>query len=176
MDLFQEIINAGKNLTSKAKEALGWYRDKIKESQVFKKKSFPEIGKMYLFTYDPKHKDTLPLYDVYPLVFPVQYYTDGFLGINLHYLSPGPRLALLSALKTIATDDKYTDDTKLNISYRLLSASASKFGGYENCVKRYLYGHVRSSFYYVSPSDWDQAAMLPLQKWKTKSNTIKSPY
>ena len=30
------------------------------------------IGKMYLFHYDPKHKETLPLYDRFPLIFPFQ--------------------------------------------------------------------------------------------------------
>lgn len=168
MNIFQDIINAGKNLASKVKEAMDWYRGKIKETQVFQKKSSPEIGKMYIFTYDAKHKDTLPIWDSYPLVFPINFYSDGFLGINLHYLPPQQRAGLLNALTTIATDDKYTDNTKLNISYEILSKSASKFSGYENCVKRYLYSHIRSSFYYVSPADWGYVALLPIEQWNNK--------
>ena len=98
MNIFQEIINAGKNLASKVKEAMDWYRGKIKETQVFQKKSFPEIGNMYIFTYDAKHKDKLPIWDSYPLVFPIQFYKDGFLGINLHYLPPQQRAGLLNEI------------------------------------------------------------------------------
>ena len=29
------------------------------------------MGNMYLFAYDPKHKDTLPYYDRFPLIFPI---------------------------------------------------------------------------------------------------------
>ena len=43
-------------------------------------------GEMYLFFYDPKHKDTLPYYDRLPLVLPFRKVPDGFYGINLHYL------------------------------------------------------------------------------------------
>jgi len=169
MNIFQDIINAGKNLTSKVKEAIDWYRGKIKETKVFQRKSNPEIGNMYIFTYDAKHKDKLPIWDSYPLVFPINFYDDGFLGINLHYLPASQRATLLNALNTIATDDKYTDNTKLNISYQILSKSASKFSGYENCVKRYLYSHIRSSFYYVSPADWGYVALLPIEQWNRKS-------
>lgn len=169
MNIFKEIMNAGKNLQAKVKEAIEWYRGKVKEIKVFKQKSFPEIGKMYLFTYDAKTKDKLPIWDSHPLVFPVQYYKDGFLGINLHYLPPKQRASLLDSLNTIASDNKYNDKTKLNISYRVLVKSADKFSGYENCVKRYLFSHVRSSFYFVSPENWKYVALLPLEKWNRRS-------
>ena len=46
------------------------------------------VGKMYMFFYDAKYKDTLPFFDIFPLVFPIEFYSEGFLGINLHYLPP----------------------------------------------------------------------------------------
>jgi hypothetical protein len=107
---------------------------------------------------------------MYPLVFPIEFYGDGFLGINLHYLPPLARAALLSNLKRLANNNKYDDSTKLNISYELLRAHAVQFKGFENCVKRYLFAHVRSSFHQVSSSDWDKAVLLPLQRWKVNSN------
>ena len=109
MNIFQEIINAGKNLASKVKEAMDWYRGKIKETQVFQKKSSPEIGKMYIFTYDAKHKDTLPIWDSYPLVFPINFYSDGFLGINLHYLPPLARVAIMRNLDDLKNNNKYNE-------------------------------------------------------------------
>jgi hypothetical protein len=46
------------------------------------------MGNMYLFSYDPKHKDTLPYYDRFPLIFPINKAKGGFLGITMHYLTP----------------------------------------------------------------------------------------
>jgi len=56
------------------------------------------IGRMYFFHYDPKFKDILPVWDMFPLVIPMETYPDGFLAMNLHYLDPGSRLLLLDKL------------------------------------------------------------------------------
>ena len=52
------------------------------------------VGRMYFYHYDPKYKDTLPVWDKFPLVIPMEMYDDGFLGLNIHYLDPYSRLAL----------------------------------------------------------------------------------
>ena len=36
-------------------------------------RSTPDIGGFYLYQYDPKWKDKLPWYDIFPLVFPFDY-------------------------------------------------------------------------------------------------------
>lgn len=119
------------------------------------------IGKMYLFQYDPKGKDTLPYYDIFPLIFPIEYYGDGFLGINLHYLSPMHRAILMDALYSLYVKGK----DKLKLSYQILK-SASKYKYFKPCVKRYLFTQVRSKFFEVSIDDWDIALMLPAQQFK----------
>ena len=48
----------------------------------------PNIGLLNLFFYDPKYKKTLPYYDIYPLVLPLDTIPGGFAGINFHYLAP----------------------------------------------------------------------------------------
>ncbi len=178
-EFIQVLKGSARELAESAKGAVNWFKDKVTQitkklkgdpNKVFTKDSTPEIGQMYMFAYDPKYKDTLPFYDKYPLVFPIEFYGDGFLGINLHYLPPLARAALLSNLKRLANNNKYDDSTKLNISYELLRAHAVQFKGFENCVKRYLFAHVRSSFHQVSSSDWDKAVLLPLQRWKVNSN------
>lgn len=180
VDFLDVLKSAGRSIASKAKEALDWYKGKIENivkgdktkdpSKIFTRSAAPEIGKMYMYVYDPKYKDVLPFYDMYPLVFPINFYNDGFLAINLHYLPPGARAGLLNALMKVSNNNKYDDSTKLNISYDLLRAYSNQFKGYENCVKRYLFAHVRSSFHLVSPADWEKAVMLPLQRWKVNSN------
>jgi hypothetical protein len=51
-----------------------------------------------------------------------------------------------------------------------LKEYSSRLGGVENCVKRYLFGHVRSTFHQVDPSDWAKVVVLPLQRWVVNPN------
>jgi hypothetical protein len=123
------------------------------------------IGKMYFFMYDPKHKDDLPQYDKFPLVFPIEPYSDGFLGLNLHYLSVGERLSLLEGLKKFADDKTLTPSTKLNLSYQLLNSTKGISSAMRPCVKRYLFSHVRSPFIEVTADEWDKAAQLTVENF-----------
>lgn len=126
------------------------------------------IGRMYLFNYDPKLKKKLPYYDRYPLIFPFARESDSFLGLNLHYLPPRMRAALMDNLHTIANNDKYNSTTKLQLSYGLLK-SASKFRFYKPCVKKYLNSHVRSQFMMVPAKHWDTCLFLPLARFEKAS-------
>jgi hypothetical protein len=121
------------------------------------------IGRMYMYHYDPKYKDVLPVYDKFPLVIPMEMYSDGFLGLNLHYLDPYSRLALLDRLMDFANNDKYNDSTKFNLSYDLLSRSR-RYKMIEPCIKRYLLSHIRSSLIYIEPNSWETAIFLPTAK------------
>lgn len=123
------------------------------------------FGKMYLFEYDPKLKDTLPYYDRFPLVFPINKAKGGFLGINMHYLPPQLRAQLMDALYTVASDDKYNERTRLELSYDILN-SASKFRLFKPTVKRYLTSHVKSRFVEIFSSEWDTALFLPIQSFQ----------
>ena len=70
-----------------------WYKDKIKEFgkpgamdliRDGKQSTKPHYGLLNMFFYDPKGRNTLPYYDTFPLVLPLEEYPDGFLGINFH--------------------------------------------------------------------------------------------
>lgn len=160
------------------KESVAWYRKvsenimKVdsslltEESKVVMVNSINQdsIGRMYSFFYDAKHKDKLPYFDRHPLIFVIDLYADGFLGINLHYLPRATRAQLMSALYSVINNKNYDNTTKLAISYRILKGS-SRFSGFEPCVKRYLYTRVRSKYMYVSPDQWDKAAFLPTESF-----------
>lgn len=183
------IKGTAAQIAARAKEAIDWFKDTVSDVQkkqqradpnnIFKVVSSPQIGSMYLFTYDAKYKATLPFFDMHPLVFPIEMYSDGFLGLNLHYLPPLARVRLLKALDDTKNNNKYNETTKLNISYGLLRAYSNQFRGNEQCIKRYLFGHVRSQFHLVHPSDWEKVVMLPLQRWSVNPNkryTGNPPY
>ena len=159
----QEI---GDWMTGKAKSASG-YRNKIMSNNERNRDS-TVIGKMYFFWYDPKHKDTLPMYDRFPLVFPIESYPDGFLGLNLHYLSFKERSALLNTLMKFRNNNKMNATTKLRVTYDLLNSTSRIASAMRPCIKRYLYTQVRSSFVEVTADEWDKAMQLPVAVWVSK--------
>lgn len=167
------------------RNAEGWLKDRIQEvrgkrrfgqTEIFERSSVPEIGGMYLFAYDPKWKHKLPFYDVFPLVIPIEFYNNGFLGLNLHYLPEMQRSSLLENLSNYTNNDRFDKHTKMNISYNFLNKYSRKFEGYQDCLKRYLFSHVRSSFHKVDPAEWNQAALLPLQKFESRNPGFRAPY
>jgi hypothetical protein len=128
------------------------------------------IGNMYLFAYDPKHKDTLPYYDRFPLIFPINKAKGGFLGINMHYLPPILRAKLMDQLYTILNNKNFDESTKLMASYKIL-AGAAKFKEFKPTIKHYLTQHVRTKPAYINPTEWDIALFLPTQKFVGASAT-----
>lgn len=130
------------------------------------------VGKMYTYLYDPKTKSTLPYYDKFPLVFILEIYSDGFLGLNLHYLPIKLRLKLLADLERVTSDTRFDDKTKLRISYQILKGT-TRFDLAVPCIKRYLTTHVRSKVRNIPATDWELACFLPVQKWeKATAETV----
>lgn len=126
------------------------------------------IGSMQMFFYDPKHKETLPYYDAFPLVIVVGPAEGGFHGINLHYLPPVLRAKFLDALMDIV-GSKVTDDTKFDLTYRMLKKS-SKLRYFKPCFKHYLNAHVRSGFAEVAAPEWEIATFLPTAQFRKRSS------
>lgn len=125
-------------------------------------------GSMYMYHYDPKMKDELPYYDRFPLIFPFKVESDRFWGINLHYLPLPYRAKLMDALYDLATNKRYDETTRLQLSYKLLNGVA-KFRYFKPCIKQYLTSHVESRFLYIHPDQWDIALFLPLERFEKKS-------
>jgi hypothetical protein len=150
-------------LTGKATSAAG-YRNKIM-SNSDRKRDGTVIGKMYFFWYDPKHKKTLPVYDRFPLVFPIERYSDGFLGLNMHYLSFGERSSLLNTLMKYRSNSKMDETTRLRITYDILSSTKRLASASRPCIKRYLFTQVRSQFVEITADEWDKALELPVAVW-----------
>ena len=136
-----------------------------KRTDEARKVSSMEFGYMYAFKYDPKTKNDLPYYDTFPLIFPVRMDSDGFLGINFHYLPPVLRAKLMDALYSTLTNKKYDDTTKVKISYSILQ-SASKYRYFKPMLKKYLRSHVRSQFLEVQVNEWDIAIFLPTESFR----------
>lgn len=178
--IFDEILQQGVRqgiVPAKSRAARDWYRTQAGKLQSnippsrfsrgldSRKTESMEYGLMYAFKYDPKMKKELPYYDTFPLIFPVKFEKDGFLGINFHYLPPILRAKLMDALYSTLTNKDYDDTTRIRASYSILQ-SAAKFRYFKPTLKKYLKSHVRSQFLMIGVQEWDIALFLPTESFR----------
>ena len=156
------------------KKSANWYRTNVQSiSDKFTARKLmnqgkligrPSVGRLNMFFYDPKYKQVLPYYDRFPLVLPIETISGGFMGLNFHYLRPVQRVSLLDRLQRFASGGM-SKSTRIDATYD----GVKNIGIAKTTIKKYLYGHVRSSFLRV---DFDEAAlavMLPVQQFKKGS-------
>ena len=159
-----------------ARKGAAWYRnavssiaDRVTARRLMSQGKLlgrPSIGRLNMFFYDPKYKKTLPYYDTFPLVLPIDRIPGGFVGINFHYLRPGARFSLLERLQRFSTRGReITRQNRFDVSYdRVKGIPLVK-----RTIKKYLWSHVRSSFLRI---DYDKAALsvyLPVAQFKKGS-------
>ena len=165
-DIKKGIPIGNKTALSNEQEAKRWLLNKIQNIRLSGVTSL-DPGGMYMYYYDPKTKDKLPYYDRFPLVLVVEFLSDGFYGLNLHYLPPSMRKALLTKLLTLANNRLYNDTTRLIMSYQL-SAGTRRYKEFAPTFKRYLYSHVQTKFVPIDIREWDLAINLPTAKFTKK--------
>lgn len=182
-DILLKGIRSGQ-VPARSKQARDWYRDQAKgvsRSSVGEEKLIRQmgteryenrfsLGNMYMFTYDPKHKEKLPYYDRFPLIFPINRAKGGILGINFHYLPLQLRAKLMDSLYEVSANDKYDESTKMQASYELLN-SAAKFKEFKPTVKHYLTSQIRTKLVYIAPTEWDIALFLPTERFEKASKS-----
>jgi hypothetical protein len=169
----QQVMDAAKGKP----KSVQWFRSKIKElgdptpSQLVRdgdvKSGRPFIGLLNMFFYDPKMKKELPYYDKFPLILPVEFYSDGFLGVNFHYLSMPIRIRLLDKIMKFANNKKLDENTRVNADWQKLK----NVNEVKPCIKRYLNGHVKSNFRRIMADEFIVATLLPVQRFVKKGES-----
>lgn len=130
------------------------------------------VGSMYFFRYDPKTKATLPMYDKYPLAIVIDRYNDGFLGLNLHYLTKGQRGRMVTLFNDFYTKKRLFNGIisgSAKSNWDLVQSATSGLESFSRqCVKRYLFTHVRSQIIRINKDEYDKAVQLPVDEWVYK--------
>ena len=184
LDKLKDAIRTDQ-VAAKARAAGNWFRSIVNRTKGKFSSETPQkilsrseslvsqsvLGKMYFYSYNPKWKDKLPWYDTFPLVFPIEKYPDGFLGLNFHYLAPKHRAILMDQLKAFANNNKYDETTKLKLTYNMLKGF-TKYKRARPTVHRYLNSKVNSKFVLVNADEWEVALFLPVERFK-KANKKK---
>lgn len=158
------------------KESLEWFRNEIEllstipsrkkllSDENFEYTNKPLIGRMFMYTYDPKHKKTLPYYDRFPLIFLIDKAEGGFYGLNLHYLSPGYRAIFFDQLTEYTNNKKYNSTTKLRLKYNFLKTNA-RLRYFAPCFKHYLTDHIKSRIVEIPAQHWETVLFLPSEQF-----------
>ena len=181
--IFQKLAKLSGGDKQKVRRSVDWFRNKVadlsisgmnrrallRDKELIIKKGEPMVGRMGVFFYDPKHKDTLPYYDRFPLVIIIGPAEGGFLGLNLHYLPPVLRAKFLDGLLDMTNNKRYDESTRFRATYEMLKKS-SKTKYFAPCVKHYLDKHMRSQFNTINPNDWETVAFLPIADFKKASD------
>ena len=118
-------------------------------------KRAPSFNKLHFFRYDPKLKATLPYYDVFPLVMPIQAAKGGFLGINFHYLPIPLRMRLLETLDKRGFRGDYS---------KLKNIREVK-----PTIKHYLRQQFRSGFLELEEDDYAPSIFMPVAQFRKAS-------
>ena len=141
-----------------------WYKDKIKEFGTpkaldlirdGKQAKSPFGGLLNMFVYAPKFARKLPYYDTFPLVLPIESYSDGFLGINLHYLPIPLRMKLLETL----------DRRNFTGNYSKLK----NIREIKPTLKHYLRRQFVSGFLELEEDDYAPSIFMPVAQFRKQS-------
>lgn len=160
-----------------SRKSVAWFQDQTKDlknpiklakeikSERDRQKGRFLMGGLYHFFYDPITKHEMPYYDIFPLVIPLKRDSEGFIGLNLHYLPPKYRAIFLDKLMVFAITNDEDEPKRLRITYDILS-STQKFKEFRPCLKRYLNSQIRSKFMTIQPHEWETALFLPTAVFK----------
>ena len=182
LSIFEKVKNDPKFTTARS---IDWFKKKIQElggnsptaktdllrttKDLQSTRALP--GTMQLFGYDPKYKDTLPFYDMFPLVIVLELTDNGFFGLNLHYLSYEMRRKLFDKIWQVAMVYRNNAHQSKRLTWKLLS-NVSKFPEVSPCCKRYLWSHVTTKIIKIPIDDWVTAIHLPVEKFAKKSQSF----
>ena len=152
-----------------------WYRSQVNRiasgttaQQLFRQGKLarrPSVGRLNLFGYNPKLRKTLPYYDVFPLILPLEAFSGGFIGMNFHYLPPLLRMRLLERMQATATDRDFDKDTKFDVTYN----DVKRLSIVKPTIKKYLYSYVQTGFLRINADEAATAIFLPVQRFKKAS-------
>ena len=145
--------------------SINWYKKKVADlsnrisaarlMRDNKLKKAPTFNKLHFFRYDPKLKATLPYYDTFPLVMPIQSAKGGFLGINFHYLPIPLRMWLLETF----------DKRGFRGDYRKLK----NIREVKPTIKHYLRRQFVSGFLELEEDDYAPAIFMPVAQFRKAS-------
>ena len=137
--------------------AAKFYREAETRIQPAVLKRRAERGDLFCYYYNPKYKDVLPYYDMFPMIMLLKAEKETFLGINFHYLRPKWRAILLDRV-TAKIGGGLPKWSKLR-QIRQIAPT----------IKRYRYDHIMKRIIAIKEDEREIAIFLPTERFKKSS-------
>ena len=179
-ETYRDELEAGE-ITPRSEASREWFLDKVKSigdgsvdrNKMLKSKSLQQAadtvaGKLYMFWYLPKHKDTLPYYDKFPLVLPLETEGETLTALNLHYLPIDLRQGLFYSLLNRVSNDKFDESTYMKVTYNFLKNNGG-LKAHRPCVKKYLARRIMGKIVNIPSQEWEIAVHLPTAVWRKQN-------
>jgi len=143
-----------------------------------------QFGRIYTFLYKPKYRDKLSFYDNFPINLILGHIETkegkrNPFGINLSFIPPKTRIAILDRLWTVFNDEivenrKIVSDTKTLFNHKVLTPIPITYetakillkdSGFEFAIRSYIYdgGYMYTRPKVVPMDDWWRLAYAPSQ-------------
>jgi hypothetical protein len=182
LDRVTDAIKSG-TVGQEVKRSAKWFQDKIKglkgearnrfsstnpnkfyreaetkiNPNVFKRRV--SLGEIFCYHYNPKHRMTLPFYDMFPMIMLIGADKDTFTGLNFHYLQPKYRAILL-------------DRVNAKVGSGLINwKKIAKIPQVAPTVKKYRFDHIMKKVVPIEESEQEIAIFLPLERFKKASKS-----
>ena len=172
------VFDTIKQRAGDTEKSATWYRTQVNKiasgtnaRQLFRQNKLngrPSVGRLNLFGYNPKFRKTLPYYDVFPLVLPLEPISGGFMGMNFHYLPPLLRFRLLERMQAKASDTKFDKSTRFEVNYD----DVRNVKIVKPTIKKYLYAYCQTGFLRINADEAAIAIYLPVQRFKKASDAV----
>ena len=181
LDKISDTIRSGK-IGQEVRRSAQWFHDKVRglkgelrnkfsstnaakfyrESEkinphVFKKRV--SLGDLFCYYYNPKYRQVLPYYDMFPMIMLIGADKDTFLGINSHYLAPKFRAILLDRV-TAKVGRGLINWKKISMIREIAPT-----------VKRYRFDHIMKKVVPIEENEQEIAIFLPTERFKKASRT-----
>ena len=117
------------------------------------------LGELYCYHYNPKYRQTLPYYDMFPMIMLIGVDQDTFTGLNFHYLPPKFRAILL-------------DRVNAKVGNGIINwKKIAKIPQVAPTVKKYRFDHIMRKVVPIEESEQEIAIFLPLERFKKASKS-----
>ena len=117
------------------------------------------LGDIFCYYYNPKYRNELPYYDMFPMIMLIGTDQDTFTGLNFHYLPPKFRAILL-------------DRVNAKVGKGIINwKKISKIPQVAPTIKRYRFDHIMRKVVPIEENEQEIAIFLPLERFRKASKS-----
>ena len=168
---FQQYQRAIEKISSPTRLSFDYLRQNSSDKQVLPGNAVRR-GHLYFFRYQAENRRPGDYYDALPFVLVTNILSNGFAGINFHYLPYRQRAIFMDALvQTQIVNSLNSLQSKIDVTPHELK-NIDKYQLYRGCYRSYRVSRMQSPLLQIGKTQWATALFLPVELFRGASNTV----